>query len=66
MNDTDDTKPRTKPLTKPGDLPLTDIGGGPIRRPQHTLESEKEEGGPKGPEPTRFNDWEKNGRCSDF
>jgi hypothetical protein len=23
-------------------------------------------GGPKGPEPTRFGDWEKAGRCSDF
>lgn len=23
-------------------------------------------GGPKGKEPTRFGDWEKNGRCSDF
>ena len=23
-------------------------------------------GGPKGPEPTRYNDWERNGRCSDF
>ena len=23
-------------------------------------------GGPVGPEPTRFGDWEKNGRCSDF
>lgn len=23
-------------------------------------------GGPKGPEPTRFGDWETNGRCSDF
>lgn len=23
-------------------------------------------GGPKGPEPTRFGDWEKNGRCIDF
>ena len=23
-------------------------------------------GGPKGLEPTRFGDWEKNGRCSDF
>lgn len=22
--------------------------------------------GPKGPEPTRFGDWEKGGRCSDF
>jgi hypothetical protein len=25
-----------------------------------------ERGGPKGPEPTRYNDWERNGRCSDF
>jgi hypothetical protein len=26
----------------------------------------KEHGGPKGPEPTRYGDWEKNGRCIDF
>lgn len=26
----------------------------------------KEIGGPKAPEPTRYGDWEKNGRCSDF
>jgi hypothetical protein len=26
----------------------------------------KEIGGQKGPEPTRFGDWEKNGRCTDF
>jgi hypothetical protein len=25
-----------------------------------------EVGGPKGPEPTRYGDWERNGRCSDF
>jgi hypothetical protein len=25
-----------------------------------------EQGGPKGPEPTRYGDWEKNGRVSDF
>lgn len=23
-------------------------------------------GGPKGPEPTRYGDWERNGRCVDF
>jgi hypothetical protein len=23
-------------------------------------------GGPKGPEPTRYGDWEKDGRCTDF
>ena len=27
---------------------------------------EKEYGGPEGPEPTRYGDWEKNGICSDF
>ena len=26
----------------------------------------KEQDGPKGPEPTRYGDWEKGGRCSDF
>ncbi|MBC7952379.1 MAG: DUF1674 domain-containing protein [Rhodospirillaceae bacterium] len=25
-----------------------------------------EVGGPQGPEPTRFGDWEKAGRCTDF
>lgn len=25
-----------------------------------------EVGGPKGPEPTRYGDWEKKGRCIDF
>ena len=28
--------------------------------------SKKEYGGPKGKEPTRYGDWEKNGRCIDF
>jgi len=26
----------------------------------------KEIGGPNGPEPTRYGDWEVKGRCSDF
>ena len=26
----------------------------------------REINGPKGPEPTRYGDWEKNGRCIDF
>lgn len=26
----------------------------------------KEIDGPKGPEPTRFGDWEQKGRCTDF
>jgi hypothetical protein len=37
-------------------LPLT---------PEAPKKSE-EIGGPKGPEPTRYGDWENNGRCTDF
>lgn len=33
---------------------------------QVTDERPKEYGGRKGPEPTRYGDWEKNGRCIDF
>lgn len=28
--------------------------------------NDNEEGGPSGPEPTRYGDWEKKGRCFDF
>lgn len=34
--------------------------------PETKSQSPKEIGGPKGPEPTRYGDWEKNGRCIDF
>jgi len=35
--------------------------------PKNSEETEPLEfGGPKGPEPTRYGDWEKNGRCTDF
>ncbi len=31
-----------------------------------STEMPREIGGSDGPEPTRYGDWEKNGRCSDF
>ncbi len=31
-----------------------------------TTPQSPEHGGPKGLEPTRYGDWERNGRCSDF
>ena len=40
-----------------------------IPKKQHVPEMEaapKETGGPKGLEPTRYGDWENNGRCTDF
>ena len=36
------------------------------KKPETVKEMPREIGGPKGPEPTRYNDWEKNGRCVDF
>lgn len=37
----------------------------PDRDPDQPTPS-REIGGRKGPEPTRFGDWEKDGRCIDF
>ena len=51
MPKTDEAKAPTIQPAKPGETPVT---------------KPKEIGGPKGPEPTRFGDWEKNGRCIDF
>ena len=34
--------------------------------PQPTQPPVPEIGGPKGPEPTRYGDWERNGICYDF
>jgi hypothetical protein len=33
---------------------------------EDSAETSKEVGGRDGPDPTRFGDWEKNGRCIDF
>lgn len=43
----------------------------PANEPSHedtptTAPVAKEHGGRDGPEPTRYGDWEKNGRCIDF
>lgn len=54
---------------------------GPVSEEQHAVETARpapppkppvpptppeEIGGPSGPEPTRYGDWERNGRCIDF
>jgi hypothetical protein len=45
----------------------------PDNEPDHNVEQDsdvtdrqKEIGGRDGPDPTRYGDWEKNGRCVDF
>jgi hypothetical protein len=35
-------------------------------KPGESEQTGTEYGGPKGREPTRYGDWEKNGRCIDF
>ncbi|MEE9157703.1 MAG: succinate dehydrogenase assembly factor 4 [Gammaproteobacteria bacterium] len=36
------------------------------RQNQGRANAPREIGGPKGPEPTRYGDWERRGRCCDF
>jgi len=49
-----------------------DAGSGPVTRAPQTSQGThpptppKEWGGREGPEPPRYGDWEKNGRCIDF
>ena len=46
----------------------TDIRGGVTAIPTDSFEQKipAEINGPKGPEPTRYGDWEQKGRCTDF
>lgn len=50
--------PTPKPRERADDPPAV-----PVRGPE---QPPGEVNGPRGPEPTRFGDWEKGGRCSDF
>ena len=50
------------------DIPVSDPtpdSGEPPRRAEVPVPP-REVGGRAGPEPTRYGDWEKNGRCVDF
>ncbi|MDT7935184.1 MAG: DUF1674 domain-containing protein [Sphingomonadaceae bacterium] len=51
------------PVPPPADLPPVIEGTTPEPPAQPKL---PEEGGPKGPEPTRFGDWERKGIAVDF
>ena len=37
-----------------------------LNRPKKKAEEAEEIGGPAGPDPIRYGDWECKGRCSDF
>jgi hypothetical protein len=53
----------------PAEMPLASAhpvaGVQPIRA-VNQLPPARESGGPAGPEPTRYGDWERRGRCIDF
>jgi hypothetical protein len=51
-----------KPIAQQPVGPPEDRPGTPGNRPERP----REIGGPKGPEPTRYGDWEVGGRCTDF
>lgn len=52
-------------ITPPASAPVPDDK--PAAKPQPAAKPPADEiGGPEGAEPTRFGDWEKSGRCSDF
>jgi len=59
------TKPLNKKLTPAAERALAEAAA--RRAEQHkATEQAKEVGGPSGPEPTRYGDWEKKGLTSDF
>lgn len=54
-------EPQEQPLPSTEQPAATDPGQADVAPPRP-----REIGGPKGPEPTRYGDWEKAGRCIDF
>lgn len=48
-----------------GQTPPTPVPEPETQKPDQAP-AQKEIGGRDGPEPTRYGDWEKNGRCIDF
>ncbi|XP_041043218.1 succinate dehydrogenase assembly factor 4, mitochondrial [Carcharodon carcharias] len=63
-------EPLRKPETPVGrlDNPQQEpVGKDPLERfPDDINPVTKEKNGPRGPEPTRYGDWERRGRCIDF
>ncbi|XP_030012376.1 succinate dehydrogenase assembly factor 4, mitochondrial isoform X2 [Sphaeramia orbicularis] len=63
-----DREPLKKPKTPQGRLDNTEEKSGDVleKFPDDVNPVTKEKGGPRGPEPTRYGDWERKGRCVDF
>jgi hypothetical protein len=54
-----------RPPGADGESPRRGVAG-PERKRRRPASRPREIGGPQGPEPTRFGDWERAGRCIDF
>jgi hypothetical protein len=55
-----------KPLTPAAERALAEAAQRRAERDRNAVAPVKEAGGPAGPEPTRYGDWEKKGLTSDF
>jgi len=55
-----------KPLTQAAERALAEAAARRAAADKPAAERPKEQNGPKGPEPTRYGDWERNGIASDF
>jgi hypothetical protein len=60
------TAPLRKPLSEAAKRALAEADARRAAAQAKTALAAKESGGPKGPEPTRFGDWEHKGIASDF
>ena len=58
-------KPAPKASSGPGRAPIAPKRPAPAAEAK-AAERPKEIGGPSGPEPTRYGDWERKGICVDF
>jgi hypothetical protein len=58
-------EPRKK-LSPAAERALAEAAARRAARDSQAIERSKESGGPKGPEPTRYGDWEHKGLASDF
>lgn len=66
MPSTNVAQPSRKPLTPAAQRALAEAAERRAKAEQAAADRPRELQGPKGPEPTRYGDWERKGIASDF